>query len=1547
AFEVLCRVLGKGGVEGEGVKEDVLGAFFVSKATRLFSQQALTACATPEFPFHDLVKGCEKAAKSLEGADVSHEALVSASRLVVETLAENVCASKQKDVEIDFFVKGLGSQSYGMRQLAVLVLSLVVVKSDAASRNTIASTLLESIVKRIAQLDSFTVKKDVSVLPKDGRTDASLLTLIVSAGPSLAAYAESLTLLYALNNIVLAVAKPDGGFAWLAEGKDATACGYKTVVTGVFRSLITLGSPVWSESVMKLLFRQHVGKESVEFCTIFWTDDDLDSTITTKITALNIATTFIRLFSSPSTPMKYDFQLVIPSLLVALTNTSKLVRNAALECFAAIKTCYLRLGNTAKKQTAGSIYAYDAFYGSTSGQVQYLSAEVGSGLVAGVLGVKDELLTDERFVERLLHSYLVKGKSDNGEIYKEDVLSFLVTNVLAMTKAGAQVRALQALRMVDSGVKIKTLYPVLESNLAVLKEAGEEGRERDGRFELVAELVRCFTARAVAGLFALRSGRYVKIFVDVLRMEVPVVSGKTIQQCGLEMINPAWFDGVGPEKQLEVFGVLVDLSVEGGSGVVADVRRILKGLNIGAELVLAELGRCRGVLEEMGEPSVKKLRKEGEETLDVFFRMTTLLELLETKSDISSKPLLIAPLFELLSTILNLDTASAPVSLEYIKQLILSALLSFVDAAKQNQLAIEETSLRVDLIVQCIRVTDNPQTINGCLMLMASIAVMYPEQVLLNVVPVFTFMGASVLRQDDNYSSHVIQQTLETILPPLVAKHRAEATSRQELVLAVKPILEVFVDALFHIPKHRRQRLFTILITTLDESTFLDSVIVLLLAKHTSKNSKMSSSASAIEGLLEFTLQLCGQFKGETQLKGVIGVLEVLMSLPDEKSENDDEDSDALEGVYDVRAHLQKELRQFKLVSANFVGTLLGTRTFASKIGAMDKAESEGQMLRVVEMLLGLINKINGYGEECEGAGDAKYAKALSGLLYETLGRANALLGLGAFLTVVKELLRHDDLTIRRKAMDLLNAKVDELSEDDITDESLASFRGLVEDLRDSVVAKIDAEDVKRVENKQAALICLTTMVQRMGQEDLDTWSGVAKRLCDEGVLAGGDRQVLASVFVCLTAICIEIGARILPVLPKFVPAIIENIKKDLVQEDSAETKDSVLLAALASLDAVVDTLPQFVSPYIPTIVELTLHPSLQRLPDATGAVTRTVEKSNDLLTSLAQKVAPRVVLPAIFNHLKTALSNGKASLLGLFGLVGNVITHMPKPDLVQHHKELFRFFLVSFDYRRTYGSQTTPEDLILVENSIISSFLSLVMKLNETLFKPLFLKTVDWATSDLLLKNGMKKEEVVGRQIFFYRLLDQLMGRLKGIVAGYFGYVFESCLGVLREFRKGRGEGELWVEVVKGLGKWFLYDHDALVTGDKYDKLLTPLVGQIAAVQAHGKKYLDRMTTYLIPCLGQLAVAAGSDVRWKPLNHQILMHTRNENPVIRLVALKVLNELYERLGEEMLVLFPETIPFLAELMEDDEPDVEKACRDLCGRIQQYLGEPIEQYFTA
>ena len=76
-------------------------------------------------------------------------------------------------------------------------------------------------------------------------------------------------------------------------------------------------------------------------------------------------------------------------------------------------------------------------------------------------------------------------------------------------------------------------------------------------------------------------------------------------------------------------------------------------------------------------------------------------------------------------------------------------------------------------------------------------------------------------------------------------------------------------------------------------------------------------------------------------------------------------------------------------------------------------------------------------------------------------------------------------------------------------------------------------------------------------------------------------------------------------------------------------------------------------------------------------------------------------------------------------------------------------------------------------------------------------------------------------------------------------------------------------------------------------------------------------------------------------------MKTRSDDASVRWVALKAISELYTRLGEEMLVYFPETIPFLAELLEDNDPEVEQLSKEVCLEIQNYLGEPIAPYFEA
>jgi U3 small nucleolar RNA-associated protein 10 len=96
--------------------------------------------------------------------------------------------------------------------------------------------------------------------------------------------------------------------------------------------------------------------------------------------------------------------------------------------------------------------------------------------------------------------------------------------------------------------------------------------------------------------------------------------------------------------------------------------------------------------------------------------------------------------------------------------------------------------------------------------------------------------------------------------------------------------------------------------------------------------------------------------------------------------------------------------------------------------------------------------------------------------------------------------------------------------------------------------------------------------------------------------------------------------------------------------------------------------------------------------------------------------------------------------------------------------------------------------------------------------------------------------------------------------------------------------------------------------------------------------------------CLAQLAVTAGSDALWKPLNHQVLMMTRSLEPRTRLLALNTAAQVVERLAEEYLALLPETLPFLAELLEDPEQPVEAAAAALVRRLEALSGESLEQY---
>jgi U3 small nucleolar RNA-associated protein 10 len=127
----------------------------------------------------------------------------------------------------------------------------------------------------------------------------------------------------------------------------------------------------------------------------------------------------------------------------------------------------------------------------------------------------------------------------------------------------------------------------------------------------------------------------------------------------------------------------------------------------------------------------------------------------------------------------------------------------------------------------------------------------------------------------------------------------------------------------------------------------------------------------------------------------------------------------------------------------------------------------------------------------------------------------------------------------------------------------------------------------------------------------------------------------------------------------------------------------------------------------------------------------------------------------------------------------------------------------------------------------------------------------------------------------------------------------------------------------------------------------VNPVIGELLttiSVFENGEEYLNFVEANVIPCLSSMAAAVGKDVLWKPLNHKVLMMTREKKKHERMAAVKTLYSLFNEVGEEYLLLLPECMPFLSELLEEENQDVLNLAVELVKFIEGISGESLDQY---
>lgn len=137
-----------------------------------------------------------------------------------------------------------------------------------------------------------------------------------------------------------------------------------------------------------------------------------------------------------------------------------------------------------------------------------------------------------------------------------------------------------------------------------------------------------------------------------------------------------------------------------------------------------------------------------------------------------------------------------------------------------------------------------------------------------------------------------------------------------------------------------------------------------------------------------------------------------------------------------------------------------------------------------------------------------------------------------------------------------------------------------------------------------------------------------------------------------------------------------------------------------------------------------------------------------------------------------------------------------------------------------------------------------------------------------------------------------------------------------------------------------------------RYDKLMEPLGKLMHCRLPNNDSNMtfeslvqgeESQSGSVVECLVALASAAGDEQLWKPLNHAILQACSDEDRLeVRKAGVTCLLSLINSIGEEYMVLIPECLPVLSELLEDPDEDVSGTAQECISQSEELLGESLQ-----
>lgn len=1352
------------------------------------------------------------------------------------------------------------------------------------------------------------------------------------------------------------------------------------------------------------VFKKHLSNvvakcklQTSHFLSEFFTDEGVSAAL--LIGSLQI---FTSLCARPDESLSFQLFAEFPSILVPLSSDNQDVRTAAMNTIEGLLSLWSRVDLSRSKNGPPAVW------------VHFL------GEILGLMVQQKRLLISDKNVLSSLFSSLLGNSNDSllvqhnvgkrfDQTTKEEILASLIDSSLRFS-AYAKLKILSLLKGVGHTVLRVNGIESLMLDLLDRRQKCHIGFDKScHKLSQVEVTILCIllelcikpSTTTVGDLEVLDPVLKALQVSDVLSRD-PAILKPCMTVLG--DLSNSFYASLKTETQDLVFRHLVLLFRSANGDIQKATREALLRINITCSIVSRILDFiCEQKVWSNGSKHEKKRKKRSacnnrDVCLDIIpgggnivAFVGSLLDVLLLKKDMENRGSLICPLFKLLQNAFidnewihvaanqsdlhyhsssgnSQIIADAAVHIQQELLLILEDITASVTSEDKNSMNFD-----VELLIKCARSASNMVTRNQIFSLLSAISRAKPDEVLDHILEILVVIGESALTQWDSNFQHIYEDLISAVVPCWLSKtDSADA------------LLQIFVSILPQVSEHQRISMIVHVLRHLGESVSLGSLLYLLFRSLVARNCSslcdrsdpsFNYSISLITTQWEylFAVDLLEKYSCTVWLPSILLLLQQIV-------------------VSDSDATLFME----QLVAMHFISNKLQDPEIAFKLDSGE--DSDNIQLTVGVIMKEIVCHLQLVDSKRKQIGVlSAFRKELKEYMNTVLSAVTKRLTPSVYFKAIVQLLGHVDKCVRRKALGTLSETVKDTGFVGLKHEKRGSALSLriswfhldenslqsLDTLCLEILKLVNSQSESNSSLKLAAVSTLEVLANRFPSDNsvfsacLDS---VSKSICT-------DNSALSSSCLHTAGALINVlGPKALPQLPFVMEGMIRQSHNDL-STVTAETKptdgdastvssiqnDSVFMSILLALEAVVNKLGGFLNPYLGDILELML---LKPQYTSTSELKLKL-KADSVRKLIAERVPVRLLLSPLLRVYSDAITCGDSSVSVAFEMIQNLVAAMDRSSVGAYHVRIFDVCLQGLDLRRQHPAAVKNVDA--VEKNVINTVVALTMKLTEKMFKPLFMRSIDWSES-IVEENENVGTKSIDRSIAFYGLVNSLADSQRSLFVPNFKHLLDGCVRHLMDAEGAEsalkhkkkkvklqesnskkkdtdcglsiGLWHLTALILSSLHKFFLYDTGTLKFLDSanFQVLLKPIVSQlvtdppVALMQYPNVPSVEEVDDLLVACVGRMAVTAGSDLLWKPLNHEVLMQTRSEKLRSRILGLRIVKYMVENLKEEYLVLLAETIPFLGELLEDVELPVKSLAQEILKEMESMSGESLRQY---